>query len=504
MGRHLFDQGGTDHLPFGWLDRRRLEATARNDAGRLRALGADLASLRRSELELLGERHWPRQHHTLLEPGNPGPDVAFLTVANDRFYRGLEALLLSLRAVYPQLDSPIVVAHDGSLGPFLQRRLRGIAPQAQFVVPEATWAERLPRDSANRKRIGLLGYLNSHALALRGYRRVIVLDADLLVLGAIDPLWAPGEAFRAVPDCGDRPWAAVSPVTGRPVLNSGVLSIPGWALNDHLQRRLALLIHRASEPACHLLDRFADQKVWNLLLADQPLEFLPLNSNCNVKYLVRYLGGCCEGLSVVHFAGPKPWLTWPWAIPDTNAQSPGMASDHLLWNRHYRRELMAWRLGLYRQACAAAPSLPSGPARLACNPAALLEESLEAGVSRHLLLADPSLWGGVWPDQPRWPHGWLQTLSAVAPVQIWAPFEWEPALRDLPIPSGAVWRWLLIEAPFSPALEQGEDLIAEEVPWDGGFAPWSDPPLPALERAVRCLLAAAGCLPLPGQAKQGA
>lgn len=484
--------------PYGWLNRPALAAAAAAQASRLKASQPEPGSLRRSELELLGELHWPTRHHSLLEAHDPGPEVALLTVANDRFYRGLEALLLSLRAVYPTLSALLVVAHDGTLGPFLQRRLASIHPLLQFVQPEPAWAASLPRDSRNRQRIGLLGYLNGHAFSLRGYRRVLVLDSDLLITGALDPLWADGEAFRAVPDCGDRPWAAVSSTTGRPVLNSGVLSLPGWALQSSCEERFEVLITRAGEPLCPLLDRFADQKVWNQFLADQPLELMPLNFNCNVKYLVQYLGGCVEGLSVVHYAGPKPWLTWPWAEPEPDGQRAGAVTDHLFWNRHYRQQLMAWRLGLYRRQLATTTPPSSGPARLANDPAALVAEPLDAAVTRHLLLADPQLFGTGWPDQPAWPPGWPEALQAAAPLQLWAPFAWEPALRELPLPTGVGWQWLLIEAPFSPPLDQGEDLIASDGPWAGGFEPWSDPPLAALERAVRRRLLAVGAQPLPG------
>lgn len=488
--------------PYGWLNRPQLQAEAERQAERLGAAGRPPESLRRSELELLGPLHWPQRHHTLLEAHDPGPEVALLTVANDRFVRGLEALLLSLRAVHPTLTAPVVVAHDGSLGPFLQRRLAAIHPLLTFVQPEPAWAASLPSDSHNRRRIGLLGYLNSHALSLRGYRRVLVLDSDLLITGALDPLWADGEvgeAFRAVPDCGDRPWAAVSPHTGRPVLNSGVVSVPGWALTAAWEGRMEALIRRAAEPVCPLLDRFADQKVWNQLLADQPVELLPLNFNCNVKYLVQYLGGCAEGLSVVHFAGPKPWLTWPWVEPEPAEQRPGAVGDPLFWNRHYRQLLMAWRLRLHTELEAAAPPLPLGPARLAADPWAL---AAAPDGSRHLLLAEPELFGPGWPDQPAWPLGWAEALEALAssemPLQLWAPLEWEPALRALPLPAGAQWRWLLIEAPFSPSLAAGDDLIAEGGAWSGGFEPWSEPLLPALERAVRRRLTAAGIGPVHG------
>jgi hypothetical protein len=476
---------------YGWLNRPELAGAAAQRASELRASDAEPASLRRSELELLGALHWPQRHHGLLDACDPGPEVALVTVANDRFYRGLEALLLSLRAVYPQFTAPVLVVHDGSLGPFLQRRLSDIHPLLEFAEPKPNWATSLPLDSSNRKRIGLLGYLNSHALSLRGYRRVLVLDSDLLICGSLDPLWAEGEACRAVPDCGDRPWAAVSSHTGLPVLNSGVLSLPGGLLNAGAEARFEALIRRAAEPVCPLLDRFADQKVWNQFLVDQPLALLPLNFNCNVKYLVQYLGGCAEGLSVLHYAGPKPWLTWPWVAPGPGEQRPGAVTDHLSWNRIYRSQLLAWRLALYRTSLAAAPPLPPGPSRLASDPRAL---DPAADGSAHLLLADPQVFGADWPNQVSWPEGWLPALQAAAPVQLWAPMEWEVALRSLPLPAGVVWRWLLIEAPFSPELEQGEDLIAGPGPWDGGFEPWSAQPLAGLERAVRRRLQAAGAL----------
>jgi hypothetical protein len=483
--------------PYGWLDRAALERRVSERIQALGQSGAPQGALRRSDLELLGERHWPQRHHTLLPAVDPGADVAFLTVANDRFYRGLEALLLSLCAVYPQLSSPVVVIHDGTLGPFLQRRLSGIHPLLRFAQPEPAWADTLPRDSRNRRRIGALGYLNSEALALRGYRRVIVLDADLLITGSLDPLWAEGETFRAVPDCGDRPWAAVSPHTGRPVLNSGVLSLPGAALTSPMQQRMEHLIRNAADPVCPLLDRFADQKVWNQLLADQPVELLPLNFNCNVKYLVQYLGGCSEGLSVLHFAGPKPWLTWPWLEPDPADDRPGAVQDHLLWNRCYRGQLMAWRLDLHQQAIRNQMPLSAGPAQLALDPRQFTSQS---DSSRHLLLIDPELLGSSWPDHCRWPDGWLPALAAAAPLQIWAPLLWEPALAALPLPASVGWRWLLIEPPFSADLKDGDDLPATTGTWAAGFEPWSDPLLPAVERAVRRQLQKAGALPRAGLA----
>jgi hypothetical protein len=487
-------------LPYGWLNRWHAAAAAARTADHLRSRigesSAGSANLRRTELALLGELHWPRQHHALLMANDPGSDVALLTVANDRFFRGLEALLLSLLDHYPDLSSPIVILHDGSIGGFLQRRLTDLYPRLFFEQPVPSWAAALPKTSRNQRRIGVLGYLNSHALSLRNYRRVLVLDADLLITGALDPLWAETQDFLAIADCGDRPWAAVSARTGRPVINSGVLSIPGWALTDAFACRMDDLIRHAADPACPQLDCFADQKVWNLFLADQPLQLLPLNYNCNVKYLVRYLGGCAETLSVVHFAGPKPWLTWPWVSPDPGDQKAGAVTDHLFWNRHYRQLLLRWRISLFRLQQPEPLSLQPGVAHLATDPLLFRASGIASASGQHLLLADPIVFGSGWPDAPRWPDGWLEAIAATAPLLVWAPFEWEPALRQLPLPDGVCWRWLLIEAPFSPALEQGEDAMAAECPWDTGFEPWSDPPLVAIEHAVCRQLVAIGAQPL--------
>jgi hypothetical protein len=478
-----------------------VSAAADRAASQLRAslvsqVQASKRTLRRGELALLGQRHWPRMHHTRLEPEDPGPDVLFLSVANSKFFRGLEGLLLSLLDQYPDLSAPFLVVHDGTIDSFLRRRLGDLYCNIEFVQPSPRWTDSLPNGSLNQRRIGVLGYLNTHALSLRGYRRVLVLDADLLVTGPLDPLWAETDDFLVVPDCGERPWAAVSSRTGKPVLNSGVISIPGQALSVESQDHMDDLVRRASEPSCEILDRFADQKVWNLFLADQSLRLMPLNYNCNVKYLVKYLGGCAEDLSVVHFAGPKPWLTWPWVAPDQAEQRAHAVADPVFWNRQYRLLLRRWRISLYRRLQPQPLPFQPGPAQLATTPLAFSVRELPRVVNRHLLMVDPLIFGDQWPATPSWPAGWQEAIAAAGPITLWAPLEWEPALRVLSLPSGASWRWLLIEAPFSPSLDQGEDLVAEEPPWDGGFEPWSDPPLAGVERAVRHCLAAAGADPV--------
>ena len=87
---------------YGWFDRSALENRAQLRAAQLRLQISNPATMRRSDLELLGERHWPQRHHSLLDAQDPGPEVLFLTVANDRFARGWKRCCsVSKRSIQP-------------------------------------------------------------------------------------------------------------------------------------------------------------------------------------------------------------------------------------------------------------------------------------------------------------------------------------------------------------------------------------------------------------------
>ncbi|WP_157665469.1 glycosyltransferase [Cyanobium sp. NIES-981] len=420
-----------------------------------------------------------------------------MTVANERFLPGLKGLLLSLVAIYPDLSSPCIVFHDGTLTDTHLLELQSIYNEVCLHVPSPSWADALPLDSPNRARIGLLGYLNTYAFSLAGYERVIVLDSDVLVLGALDPLWAPGETFRAVMDCGARPYGLISEHTGLPVINSGVISIPGWALGDLFLDRVHTLVRSAAIPVCPLLDGFADQKVWNQLLADQPLEMMPVNYNCNIKYVVQFLDGCVEGLSLIHFAGPKPWLSDQLSRPRSKS-----ITDHWLWHRHYRKLLSTELLRQYQayldthsyldrhttaatgsSSESAGPSCSTARAVLACDPASLIPMD-SASLSLHLILHSADQFGFDGGVSPRWPEHWLSSLATLArafhdqrqPLSIWAPFELRHLLTQLPAPLPSTYRYILMDPCFS-----APDLLDE-----GGcaFVPWHGTSLDTMRRAV--------------------
>jgi lipopolysaccharide biosynthesis glycosyltransferase len=473
------------------------DATCAGDLANASARDQQVSSsidLPRSAVEKHADRYWPSYQQVFPASYSPPPeDVCFLTVADFRFYRGLEALLLSLLAVYPSLRSPIYIIHDGTLGPYLQNRLLSLYPNLDFRVPTVSWTRCLPKNSANRKRIGVLGYLNTVALSLRGFKRVIALDSDLLIEGPLDPLWANGDQFRLAPDCGVRPWTPISSLTQRPVLNSGVISIPGRSLSGSEERRMASLIENSGQPSCAMLDRFADQKVWNLFLADQSVELLPINYNCNSKYLFRHLSGISQGLSVIHFAGPKPWLTWPWFEPSPNYLDahPSFPATCWLWNDRYCRLLAAWRSRLYFDAVKDDVVSDDKGHAVISNSFEWLLEHRQNNVSLHLLISDASVFGGFTTDAPCWPEQWIEILSSVDRLHLWMPYELEPLIRHLPqIPCVRI-HWLLIEAPFSAEVGPANDRIQAEKQ-SVGYDPLSLNRVESMAHTVRQRLEQAG------------
>src|SRR5690606_13244876 len=110
-------------------------------------------------------------------------------------------------------------------------------------------------------------------------------------LDDISRLWdGNDEVFYVCYDCGHREYVAKSKATGDFIINSGVVSIPKKYLGRRWFEEIAAIAN-AFSPCCPLLDRFADQRVWNIFLADKPKEIIELDYNCNIKYLVQFLDG---------------------------------------------------------------------------------------------------------------------------------------------------------------------------------------------------------------------
>ena len=453
-----------DHLA-GERKRRALEPEVRGK----RDAGAELTI---AEREILLDRRTPILERRPLERRTPPRDVAFVTVASEQFLPGLLGLLLSLLDVYPDLESDVFVYHDGSLSPFVQRRLRDVYSRLTFVEPDMAWLDLETASGDANQRIGKFGYMKFLALTHEGYRRVVFFDADILIGDDVGALWEPdGDDFRAAFDCGVREYVSRSSQTGRWIVNSGVLSIPAAGLGRASYDEIRRVTSENLRPTDDLLDRFADQKMWNIFLADKDVTYLPLNYNCNIKYVSYYLGGSTVGLSVLHFAGMKPWNSERYLPAGLVTASRGKEIGlPAVWLEAYDRLLFRSRLAAFRRDAVRARRSPvlgaeAGPSCLLLAapspggaPAGLetfwfhwedLPADLAAPV-HHLVLGQPFLYGELNAHRPTFPADCLASLRAraVKPV-LWIPYEMKPLVEEEGLSDEFEINHVLFEAPFS-------------------------------------------------------
>ena len=289
----------------------------------------------------------------------PPTSVAFVTVANNLFVPGLEVLVASLLDVYPDFCSDLIVFHDNTISDFSMKRLQSMYPKIIFKAPDMSWLTDIPQDSGNRKRIGILGYMSVMALDLPDYERVVVLDSDTAIIDDISMFWTgkdlplgaaeePMEVERETiftcQDYGARPWAAISQATGQPIINSGILSVPRRYMQTEDIAEVKDLVCRNHEAFCPLLDRFADQKAWNRFIYARDAHFLPINFNCNIKFLDQNRGGDTSFIRMIHFAGYKPWFDKNFIDGEMIPESDSAAVRPGVW-----RDLNLTRLGRLRQ-----------------------------------------------------------------------------------------------------------------------------------------------------------
>lgn len=464
---------------FGFANFFKGETTRRAKAGQVQdkyAAGKNLTIL---EQEILAQRHAPLFHRRKINRVTPPPSVAFVTVANDKFLPGLIGLLLSLKSTYPDIASPVHVFHDGTLSEFVQTWLTSIYPAIHFDTPDMDWLVLEAQSSDNHKRIGKLGYMNFVGLTLDQYERVILLDSDVLVIDDISALWE-GDAqdFRACYDCGDREYVAMSAYTGAFIINSGVISIPrnhlGAAAFSHAQD----IVRSSLAPIGDLIDRFADQKSWNVYLRDKPVKILETNYNTNIKYAIRYLEGNTQSISIIHFAGPKPWnnkdyLHESLVTPVTSRalSYPKIWTD-LFRKLYYEHRLEAFTADARRnrsrpvkqsmeggvKTCVLignGPSIADTPLELVshlerfCFNWFLLHKDFEDIAPDHLVLASHMFFGGWNVQQPAFPEGYLERLrsSRHRPV-LWTSYYYKPLFDSLGLSDQFEVNYLLFEKPF--------------------------------------------------------
>ncbi|WP_062317159.1 hypothetical protein [Demequina maris] len=414
------------------------------------------------------------------DPVPPPADLVFAAVCNDKYAPGLEALLLSLQRQYPGLDNRFLIFHDQGLSAFTRTRLAALYPRLEFLDRDPEAYDVAMSDHYNHRKIGHLGYLTLEALTLEDPSWIVVLDTDLLILGDISALWR-GTRIKAVPDIGHRPYAIDADVTGRPVINSGVLSLPraerGPEARERMERILAT-IDATTDPA---LDRFADQKFWNLYLAERDVELLPQTYNMNKMLLEWDYPEEVGAVRILHLTGPKPWYGFLsddlLEGEDRQRYRRGLNRFKMsfsLWTQSYVSAIMAARTRQFRAEEGAALEALRGsaagrPVVLIGNGPSLRETDMSAFAGYesvvfnwfvnhddfdtirpdHLVLPSHMLFGGWHTTTPELPREFLDALTRhTHRPTLWTSFYFKPYLETLEELRGYEIRYFLFEKPF--------------------------------------------------------
>jgi len=415
-----------------------------------------------------------------VEEAPPPPGLVFAGVCNDKYVPGLEALILSLLRQYPGMDNTFVVFHDEGLSTFARHRLVALYPSFVFEERDPSNYAVTMSDGYNHSRVGLLGYLTLEVLGMEEPDWVVILDTDLLVLGDISRLWA-GERLKAVPDAGHRPWAIEAVSTQRLVINSGVLAIPrserGPEAVDRMNRVLAS-VDSVTDPAVY---HYADQKFWNLYLAERDVELLPQMYNTIKLLMTRDYPDEIGSVRILHLTGPKPWYTFidERLLTEEERDGRGRAHRHYptafaLWDQIYKSAITRARIRQFRAEEGAALRELAGscvgrPLVLIGNGPSLNDTDMTAfdGYEKvafnwfvnhqdfdrirpdHLVLPSHMLFGGWHTMRPELPATYVSALRAHEHrPMIWISFYFKHYIETSGVLDGYEVRYFLFEKPF--------------------------------------------------------
>ena len=268
----------------------------------------------------------------------PGTETACLaTVSTEPFLPGTLVTLHSFAQCHPNFAGDVVVICD-ELSATAQRLLLAICPRVHLV----------PVSSALRQRVRAFGeakpafsgslprFLLLDVFRLRGYRKVLYCDSDLLFRQPVAELFHRSEALLC---CGDlaqllgrhrhaASFAPIDPTDGPDVLrqpfNSGLLMIDGDLLTAERHTALLAMLVPEKWPA----DTFyTDQLVLNRYFAgEQTLMSSTYNFLLgSAAAIQRREGIVAAEAKVVHFNLPaKPWMPVA-ALAQTLAEAPPAA-----------------------------------------------------------------------------------------------------------------------------------------------------------------------------------
>lgn len=256
-------------------------------------------------------------------------DVLFVLVVTDSFTLGAEALILSLRKwVHPEPQIKIVC--DENLDAFSRKRLEEISDGIEFIPPIVIDVDFDKFD--NHERVGKFGYYSLTALSIFDHEYVVYLDSDVLVTGDISNLWRNAQDIVFAEDSGVKASTTWSAFTQRNVLNSGVIGLPKSIRNKNSlekAKQIAANIATVNDPA---LNRFADQKFWNVFMRDQNIRILDPTLNLNKARLERHFDDLMPYVKIVHYTKIKPW----------KMLESGLDEEVRRHSRSFRRSFGVW------------------------------------------------------------------------------------------------------------------------------------------------------------------
>ncbi|TSC59213.1 MAG: hypothetical protein Greene041619_49 [Candidatus Peregrinibacteria bacterium Greene0416_19] len=215
---------------------------------------------------------------------------------NDAFTEYACVLLFSIRKHNPFLLAPLVVLHSQTLSPLSetnQQRIRSLWPEVTFKLVKAEPYHRFFPVTPPRLHAALL---KLEMFNLIDAARIIFLDADMLCLGDITPLFTLDVPFAACPAGKDRKRKEeVADSFRRIGFNTGVMVIG----REHLDGRTYQKLLGSPLKPCPT----ADQDILNRFFRWKRIYCLDHRFNYHAHFFWK---GDETDVKILHYAGEKP------------------------------------------------------------------------------------------------------------------------------------------------------------------------------------------------------
>ncbi len=218
-------------------------------------------------------------------------DFAFCSYVDGNYFEGFLALLRSLIINNGYTDFDYVVLHDHTLSQYHVHRIKEIYPRVKAVkVDPGPYQEFVKGNKSNY--LVEKAYYILEAFKLRGYRKVVCLDTDMVVLKSIRALFELPYEFAACSQYFDS--------DGGRKLNSGLLVLGEAVLTDSVCDRIMDVGRRGD----YELEKH-DQGILTTLFGDTYHRLDPIYNAVKRRFLNKPV---TASVKILHFTGSiKPW-----------------------------------------------------------------------------------------------------------------------------------------------------------------------------------------------------